>query len=66
MRWWCAKGSCACNRCSNCVVSSFDIEEDFTYDMSPSDRRAVRKIIFGNFEYLIAEYERFHSGAIYG
>jgi len=45
---------------------SFDIEEDYTYNMSPADRRAIRKIIFENFEYLIAEYERFHSGASYG
>lgn len=45
---------------------SFNIEEDYAYNMSPADRRAVRKIIFENFEYLVAEYEKFHSGVAYG
>ncbi len=40
----------------------FDIEEVHGYNASPADRRAIREIIFANFEYLYAEYEKFHRG----
>jgi hypothetical protein len=42
--------------------SSFDINEDYTYEMSPADRRAIRQIIFEHFEYIMSEYEKFHGG----
>lgn len=42
---------------------TYEIEEDHAYNMSPADRRAIRKIIFENFEYLVAEYETIHKGA---
>ena len=29
-------------------------------DMSPANRRAIRKIIFENLEYLVSEYEKLH------
>jgi len=41
----------------------FDIEEDYAYNLSPADRRAIRKIIFDNFDYIMSEYEAFHGGA---
>ena len=40
----------------------FDISEAHAYNMSPSDRRAVRQIIFEHFEYIVSEYEKFHAG----
>jgi hypothetical protein len=41
---------------------AFDIEEAFGYNLSPASRRVIRQIIFENFDYLVAEYERFHRG----
>jgi hypothetical protein len=40
----------------------FDIEEAYTYNLNPADRRTIRRIIFEHFEYIVAEYERFHAG----
>ena len=42
--------------------ATFDIQEDYVYEMSPADRRAIRQIIFEHFEYIIAEYDVFHKG----
>ena len=39
----------------------FDIEEEYTYNMSPSDRRQIRKIIFANFNHIITEYKHIHG-----
>jgi hypothetical protein len=47
-------------------LESFDIREEYAYHWSAADRRVIRKIIFENFEYLVAEYEKFHSGVAYG
>ena len=41
---------------------TYEIEEDHAYNMSPADRRNVRKIIFDHFEHLLSEYESFHKG----
>jgi len=41
---------------------AFEIEEDHAYNMSPADRRTIRKIIFENFEYIVSEYKAFHKG----
>lgn len=41
---------------------TYDIEEDYAYNLSPADRRVIRKIIFEHFEYIMAEYEKFHVG----
>ena len=40
----------------------FDIGEAYAYNASPANRRQIRRIIFENFDYLVAEYERFHQG----
>ena len=42
--------------------TDFDIEEVYAYNASPADRRAIRKIIFENFDYILNEYESFHGG----
>lgn len=36
---------------------TFDIEEDYAYNASPANRREIRKIIFANFDYIVAEYQ---------
>ncbi len=38
----------------------FDIRREYEYKMSNADRRAVRRLIFENFDYLLAEYKRIH------
>jgi len=35
----------------------FDLEEDFAYNMSPKDKRQIRKIIFDHFEYIEAQWD---------
>ncbi|MCB9076124.1 MAG: DUF4160 domain-containing protein [Anaerolineaceae bacterium] len=40
---------------------TFDIEEVYAYNASPANRREIRKIIFANFDYLLAEYENFQQ-----
>ena len=39
----------------------YDIEESYAYNMSPANRREIRKIIFTHFDYLVAEYEKIHG-----
>jgi hypothetical protein len=41
---------------------TFDTEEAYAYNASPANRREIRRIIFENFDYLVAEYESFHQG----
>lgn len=43
-------------------ANTFDIVASYTYNLSPANQRAIRKIIFENFEYLISEYEKYHPG----
>lgn len=41
---------------------AFDIREAYTYNLNPSDRRSIRKIIFDHFDYIVSEYEEFRKG----
>ncbi len=43
-------------------VDDFDIEEAYAYNMSPADGRAIRKVIFEHFDYIVSEYETFQRG----
>ena len=38
---------------------NFDIEEDFVYNMSPKDKRQIRKIIYDHFEYIEEQWDEF-------
>jgi len=40
----------------------FDIAEAYIYNANPADIRAVRQIIFDNFDYIVSEYEAFRRG----
>ncbi len=37
----------------------FDIEEAFSYGLSPRDKRDIRKIIFDHFEYILEQWDEF-------
>ena len=41
--------------------STFEISESFTYNMSPRDKREIRKIIFEHFDYIIEQWKLFHN-----
>jgi len=43
-------------------AESYDAVEAHSYNMSPADRRVVRKIIFDHFDYIVAEWNRFQEG----
>ena len=58
----CRKGDAECKYWLD--PDTFNITEAYTYNLSPADQRTIRKIIFENFEYLVAEYEKLHSGGI--
>ena len=40
---------------------SFDIAEAYAYNLTPSSRREIRKIIFAHFDYIVAEYESYQQ-----
>jgi hypothetical protein len=44
------------------LPDQYDVREDYAYNPSPNDYREVRRIIFGNFDYIVAEYEKVHEG----
>lgn len=41
------------------LEEEMDIKEEFMYNMSPRDRREVRKIIFQNFDTIIDSWNNF-------
>ena len=38
---------------------NFDLEEAYAYNLSPRDRREIKKIIFEHFEYIEQQWEEF-------
>ena len=41
------------------LVEELDIREEFTFNMSPKDKRDVRKIIFNNFDTIVDAWNNF-------
>ena len=39
-------------------TEDYDVLEAYSYNMSPRDKRAIRKIIFDHFDYIISEWKR--------
>jgi hypothetical protein len=37
----------------------FDLDEAFEYNMSPKDKRQIRKIIYEHFEYIEQQWDEF-------
>ena len=42
-------------------IENFDIQEAFSFNMSPRDKREVRKIIFQHFEYIVDQWQEFQK-----
>ncbi len=42
-------------------VELFEIREAFAFNMSPKDKREVRKIIFEHFDYIIEQWEQYQK-----
>jgi len=40
---------------------SFEVEESYSYNMSPRDKRQVREIIFDFFDVIEAEWDKLHG-----
>ena len=51
------KGDMECNYWL--FVNEMDIKEEYNYNMSPKDKREIRKIIFQNFDTLIDSWNNF-------
>ena len=51
----CRKGDMECKYWLDRV--KFDIEEAFAFNMSPKDKRQIRKIIFEHFEYIEQQWD---------
>lgn len=51
----CRKGEMECKYWLN--RENFDIEEAFSYNMSPKDNRQIRKIIYNHFEYIEQQWD---------
>ena len=54
------KGDCECKFWLNSDI--YEIEEDWSYNLTPRLRREVRKIIFDHFELIAEEWRRHIEG----
>jgi hypothetical protein len=53
----CHKGDMECKYWLN--RENFDLDEAFAYNMSPRDKRQIRKIIYEHFEYIEQQWDEF-------
>ena len=42
-------------------VDAFEAIEAHAYNMSPADKRTVRRIIFEHFDYIVSEWRKFQE-----
>ena len=42
-------------------TAGFDIVPAYEYNISPSDRKIIRKIVFTHFEYIVGKWNEFQS-----
>lgn len=42
-------------------ADQFDTIEAYTYQMSPADKRTVRRIIFDHFDYIVEQWNEFEG-----
>ena len=40
---------------------NFEIREEFTYNMSPTAKKEIRKIIYQHFDYIIDEWNKYFN-----
>jgi hypothetical protein len=55
----CRNGEMECKFWLN--PETFDIQEAFSRNLSPKDRRRIRKIIFEHFDYLVEQWQVFQG-----
>ena len=55
----CRKGDMECKYWLD--VDNFDIQEAYSYEMSPRDRKQVRRIIFEHFDYITDQWREFQE-----
>jgi hypothetical protein len=44
------------------IFRGFETIEAHAYNMSPADKRTVRRIIFEHFDYIVTEWNKFQEG----
>jgi hypothetical protein len=42
-------------------IDGYEVAEAHAYNLSPADKRTVRRIIFAHFDYIVTEWERFQE-----
>lgn len=55
----CRKGDMECKYWID--VDMYDIQEAYSYDVSPRDKKQIRKIIFEHFDYIIEQWSEFQE-----
>ena len=45
------------------LLDKYDTEEVYAYGLSAAERRALRKIIFEHFDYLVEQYRGVHGSS---
>jgi hypothetical protein len=55
----CRKGNMECKYWLD--VKNFDLQEAYSFNLSPKDKREVRKIIFDNFEHIEQQWNEFQQ-----
>ncbi len=43
------------------LADEYDMREEYSHNVSPADRRTIRRIIFEHFDYLVAKYGEIHG-----
>ena len=43
-------------------AENYNIVEEYSYGLKVRDQREIRKIIFDHFDYIIAQWKKFHGG----
>ncbi len=52
----CRKGDMECKFWLD--TETYDIREDYAFNLSPRDRRQIRKIVFDHFELIVEQWQR--------
>ncbi len=55
----CQKGDCECKYWID--EDNFEITEAYNYNLSPKDKREIKKIIYLHFDYLVSEWYKFQE-----
>jgi hypothetical protein len=55
----CRKGDMECKYWID--EDTFDVQEAYSYSMSPRDKKQIRKIIFEHFDYIVDQWKAFQA-----